>query len=108
MPLASILDWTPDQKSHVDQVGAMLGEQVTRTFACSPVMLGCWACLLNTMPNELRNEALKWDCALLMGVFRDFELHLHDEATDTSDPEFPPGPRILAQMYIDKHEGELV
>ncbi len=105
--LAQILEWTPDQRSLTEQVAWMSGEQVTSTFACSPLLLGCWACLLNTIPSDTRSEALKWDCAKLMGIYRDYELRHSDEPVGATDPEYPPGPRILAELYQEKHECEL-
>jgi hypothetical protein len=101
--LAEIGQWTPDENAHLASIADMRGDEARRIFGLTPLMMGCWSCLINTIPGTELEHALDFDPALLMGIFRDYEASVCSQGGDAADPPFAPGPRILFQMYMEKH-----
>ena len=99
--LGEISQWTPDENCHLASISGMRGSDTRATFGTPPLMMGCWTCLINSIPAEWHGKALKVDTAWLMGMVHDYEANLR--SCSEEDPPFPPGPRILFQMYMEKH-----
>ena len=101
-----ILDWTPDENRHVDHVRKLRGRDAREKFAMSPLLLGCWCCIVATMATDDITNALGncWSVAAVMRCYRMYERDLVDQDADTDDPVFAPGPRIIAEAL---HENSL-
>lgn len=94
--LGEISQWTPDENGHLDSISSMRGNDARVTFGTPPLLIGCWACLINSS----HGKAFKVDTAWLMGMVHDYEASL--STCGDEDPPFPPGTRILFQMCMDK------
>ena len=102
--MSTLLDWSPDVGGHSVEAGleTKTYAEVRRAFAMSPFMVHCWACLADHLAAAELEILLVCPTSRMMAIYRDYELAVFHEEPDSRDPEFPPGPRILYDLYQAK------
>ena len=106
-------DWLPDVLDHTRPLESMTGAQIRTRFDMSPLMVGCWACLADSIngaektSNEARHSAelkavLAANDAWLWPAVGQY-VYAKQRCKREVDPDiFPPGPAIVwDQKNID-------
>jgi hypothetical protein len=97
----SVVQWTPDEGNHLTDSGliGMSYQEAKTAFAMSPLLVACWTCLANHLSDKDLNFLLTRTDQRLMQIYRDYEHDVCNQALQTRDPLFPPGPRVLLEFY---------
>jgi hypothetical protein len=88
-------EWTPDECGHAEPLMCMQCRQVRQLFGVSPLLVTCFMCLADDVPEDKRAAALKLPHSELWRVVIDYERALAKQEGEVLDPVVAPGPRLL-------------
>jgi len=101
--MSELCKYCPDECDLVNPVMSWTGRDVRRAFDVSPLLLSCFACLVDDIPEDERPRAMTTPLDILWKILREYERDLEKQVCEgipeweLCQPLFAPGPRILAQ-----------
>ena len=103
VPLSQLCQYCPDECSLVQPVEQLAGRELRRVFEVSPLLLSCFACLTDDIPEKERPGATATPLSELFKILQQYEKDLEKQTVEgvptwqLCNPLFAPGPRILAE-----------
>ena len=85
--------WHPDRAEHARVLSTWTTQDVDRILGLNPLLVGCWTCLMASVPAPLGLQRLmKAPWTDLWGPVRKYM-----DGDVAKEDSFPPGPRIIEQ-----------
>ena len=95
--MRDIQKWHPDRNQHADALLTWSTDAVA-ALGVNPLMIGCWTCLMNDVPEEGLRRLLTRPWADLWEPVQKYRA----ERVPENEDSYAPGPRIIEQQLREK------